>query len=151
MRICPNCGEKAVGKVKGVFPYSEDHLQCGKCDSTYNFDEFGSARARAGRQSGRWKKVFPPSHDRLHHVRKSRYGVTKEWYLEQIKSGKCQLCNKEAERFCVEHCHETGIVRGVVCHKCNILIGYIENNRHLINRVYEWIDANSDTAICPHS
>ena len=138
MRICPHCEEKAVGKVKGVFPYSEDHLQCGECDSTYNFDEFGSLQAKAGRKSGRWK-ANKPSPDHLHHMRKMRYGVTKEWYLEQTASGKCQLCDKATDKFCVEHCHKTGVVRGVVCHKCNTLIGVIENNKHLLTRVYDWI------------
>ena len=35
-RFCPSCGEGKVDEVKGTEPYSEDHLMCNKCDSTFN-------------------------------------------------------------------------------------------------------------------
>lgn len=38
-RFCPSCGEGKVDEVKGTEPYSEDHLMCNKCDSTFNEEE----------------------------------------------------------------------------------------------------------------
>jgi len=38
-RFCPSCGEGKVDEVKGTEPYSEDHLMCNKCDSTFNKEE----------------------------------------------------------------------------------------------------------------
>jgi len=35
---CPKCGVD-LELVKANFPYSEEHLQCPKCDGTYNKEE----------------------------------------------------------------------------------------------------------------
>jgi hypothetical protein len=36
---CPHCKEGSIEPVKGTEPYSEDHLMCNKCDSTFNKEE----------------------------------------------------------------------------------------------------------------
>lgn len=33
--LCPHCKQGNLVSICGVFPYSLDHLQCEKCDSTY--------------------------------------------------------------------------------------------------------------------
>lgn len=56
---------------------------------------------------------------------KSRYGLSasqvKELLAEQ--HGVCAICKKEMSRMCIDHCHETGVVRGLLCHRCNICLG----------------------------
>lgn len=54
-----------------------------------------------------------------------------EW--EQIKAGQdglCFICRKEPAsgiRLATDHCHKTGLIRGLLCNHCNHLIGKIEN------------------------
>jgi hypothetical protein len=61
----------------------------------------------------------------------SRYGISLETYNEMLASqdGKCYLCdNTEGnKRPHVDHNHETGKVRGLLCYPCNTKIGVIEN------------------------
>ncbi len=49
----------------------------------------------------------------------------------QIQQGKCKLCgihNTEFKRnFSVDHDHETGMFRSLLCNKCNLKLGYIED------------------------
>lgn len=61
---------------------------------------------------------------------KQRYGLSKEEYdyLVQSHNNHCKLCGRYTQKLCVDHCHKTGIVRGLLCHKCNIIVGVIENN-----------------------
>jgi transposase-like protein len=37
--ICPHCKKGILEKVLGDEPYTEDHYQCNKCDSTFNLEE----------------------------------------------------------------------------------------------------------------
>lgn len=45
---------------------------------------------------------------------------------------KCLLCQidlrkVEARNICLDHCHKTGFVRGVLCRNCNGVLGKLEN------------------------
>ncbi len=56
---------------------------------------------------------------------KSRYGLTADQYAELLlkQGGACAVCRSVVEKFHVDHCHNTGQVRGLLCHKCNIRLG----------------------------
>lgn len=60
------------------------------------------------------------------------YGVDKfmydAMYFEQ--DGACLICKKR-EATCVDHCHKTGRVRGLLCLGCNTLLGFIETEGRL--------------------
>lgn len=67
---------------------------------------------------------------------KHTYGITKEEYAAMLKSqkGVCHLCKKpetmihlgKTARLCVDHCHKTGKIRGLLCNACNHAIGRLE-------------------------
>ena len=42
--------------------------------------------------------------------------------------GTCELCKRKPVVPCLDHCHSTGVNRGVLCRGCNALLGKIENN-----------------------
>mgnify|MGYP001767355964 CR=1 FL=1 len=56
---------------------------------------------------------------------KTRYDLTPEQVEEmrKMQGGKCALCPTELKKFHVDHCHNTGKVRGLLCHRCNIRLG----------------------------
>lgn len=65
---------------------------------------------------------------------KRLYGITQGDYelLFASQNGKCALCKRsETElktRLCVDHDHKTGRVRGLLCRRCNLVLGVYENN-----------------------
>ncbi|RPE39691.1 recombination endonuclease VII [Streptomyces sp. Ag109_O5-1] len=78
-----------------------------------------------------------------------RYGVDKAMfeamYFEQ--DGKCAIpiCTREAVS--VDHDHETGRVRGLVCQGCNIALGFLESASWVADaRTYL---ADADTPLPP--
>ena len=46
----------------------------------------------------------------------------------QKQGGKCALCKRKPAVPCLDHCHSTGVNRGVLCRGCNALLGKIEND-----------------------
>ena len=75
---------------------------------------------------------------------KFKYGLTIEEYDEMFKrqNGLCAVCGKP-ETFChqdtkvptrlsVDHSHDTGKVRGLLCRKCNQLIGFADDNTNIL-------------------
>jgi hypothetical protein len=58
------------------------------------------------------------------------YGITYEDYLQLLESQdhKCAICGtEESDRkggdLVVDHCHASGKVRGMLCQKCNLMLG----------------------------
>jgi len=70
------------------------------------------------------------------------FNITIEEY-EQIytfQGGKCAICGKpetavlsgKVKRLAVDHCHDTGVVRGLLCGRCNTAIGLLNHDIDLL-------------------
>jgi hypothetical protein len=60
-------------------------------------------------------------------------GADEFYDTELAKDDKCRICGTtEAEcpkgRLAIDHCHETGELRGLLCSKCNTAIGLLGDN-----------------------
>ena len=84
----------------------------------------------------------------------NKYGITLEQYEElfEKQGGVCALCkkpetarrNKKAEggeRLAVDHCHDTGVVRGLLCFKCNTAIGALGDTQEAAVRAMNYLSS----------
>lgn len=67
------------------------------------------------------------------------YGLSKESYLSLVRdqNNRCKLCNayeKDHFQLHVDHCHETGKVRGLLCPLCNQGIGLMKHDSTLLRK-----------------
>jgi Autographiviridae endonuclease VII len=86
-----------------------------------------NARAKELRKANPQKKYFE--------ILKNRYGVSREWFYKQLEKqdGRC-VCGFVFSLFTgdrnrsphVDHNHETGRVRGLLCSRCNTSIGLLQ-------------------------
>lgn len=55
-----------------------------------------------------------------------KYGMRQEDYLVLYEAvgGKCQICGVRYKVLAVDHCHNSGKVRGLLCKKCNSGLGF---------------------------
>ena len=63
------------------------------------------------------------------HLRKN-YGITmaQREALEKAQGGKCAICKRGFQTTpCVDHCHDTGKVRGLLCYRCNVWMGAVDH------------------------
>lgn len=75
---------------------------------------------------------------------KRQYGMTLAEYdaLLERQNGGCGICKggtKGRGRFHVDHCHETGRVRGLLCAKCNILLGHADDDTKLLRSAISYL------------
>jgi hypothetical protein len=122
-RACNKC---ARTKPLEQFPKRDKQVRRYTCTHCYN--EFrrtrGDYRRKPGAPgAGRWRAL------------KERYGLTREQYLALVaaQSGVCAMCQqapKSVRPLVVDHCHNTGVIRGLLCVYCNVAVGIYENHRH---------------------
>lgn len=90
-----------------------------------------------------------PEYSRLY-LMKKRFGLTLEdWEaMREAQGNRCAICrevfpeeSKKGGRYkiCIDHCHVTNKVRGLLCHKCNIGLGHFNDDLERLQRAMEYI------------
>jgi Autographiviridae endonuclease VII len=84
-----------------------------------------------------WESQLNPDQIFDWHLRRE-YGVTVEWYRakEVEQQGLCAICrrperqrrNGKLKRLAVDHDHETGKARALLCSSCNMKVGVLEDS-----------------------
>ena len=76
---------------------------------------------------------------------KSKYGITQDEYdlnLE-LQDDACKICKTDASEFTkklsVDHNHETGEVRGLLCPSCNSGLGQFKDNIEFLEEAIEYL------------
>jgi Recombination endonuclease VII len=67
---------------------------------------------------------------------KRKYGITEQWYVDQLakQGGVCAICGehaptgKYAEYMAIDHDHQSGKPRGILCGGCNTGIGWLDKS-----------------------
>lgn len=67
---------------------------------------------------------------------REKHNLTEEEHARLLTNG-CGICRAKATA--VDHCHRTGKVRGGLCHKCNIGIGYFNDCALLLNNAIDYL------------
>ena len=79
---------------------------------------------------------------------RKKYGITLYEYNEMLKSqnGVCAICLNFCDtgmNLAVDHDHNTGKIRALLCKNCNTAIGLFKENTNYISRAIEYLEFNS--------
>jgi len=143
-KICTKCGIKKYRRDFGKRKAAKDGLrpQCKECDKKYRIaywkahpNRLKSKDYKSNRES-RWRK----------------WGLT--FTLEdyntmfEAQGGKCAICgihqNTLSKRLCVDHCHESLEVRGLLCTKCNTAIARFENDIIWLDKAMDYLGRGNE-------
>jgi len=108
---------------------------CRSCGEHKPLDEFGH-------NWGGSPKPVCHSCVYLAHVR-NKYGLSESQYnhIKDASGGKCILCQCDDKRLVVDHCHTTGMVRGLICSRCNTGLGMFKDDNVLLGRAMQYLSA----------
>lgn len=102
-------------------------LECGRI----RLKKFRQSNLEHIRKQGR-------SHKRFH-----RYGMTQSLYdsMLSVQQNKCAICGgiSSGRSLAIDHCHKTGKIRGLLCEKCNWMIGFAKDNPDILRSAIEYL------------
>ena len=76
---------------------------------------------------------------------KKAYGITLEEYniMFEEQKGCCSICGDHQssmlKSLSVDHCHETGRIRGLLCKNCNTSLGQFKDNIAILFKAIEYL------------
>lgn len=76
---------------------------------------------------------------------RTRYNLSDDQYRKMLQrqKGRCAICHVSQDaarrRFDVDHCHKTGIIRGLLCIRCNRGIGLLRDDFTIIKRAMRYL------------
>lgn len=134
---CGTCVTKQGSKYKGAPPVQ----RCPNCNKefvrrtprqTYCSKECGGTQRHA-------------------HI-KSTYGLSASDYKQLLDdcNGTCSICNQKETatirgKVCeltVDHCHQSGKVRGLLCRQCNVGLGNFKDNVGLLQSAIKYLEGS---------
>jgi len=89
----------------------------------------------------RWAKM--PYWKKRERTLKKEYGITYRVFIGmlEIQDYRCATCRRllTEQEACVDHCHDTGAIRGILCNHCNRALGLVYDNRETLKRMMEYL------------
>jgi hypothetical protein len=77
--------------------------------------------------------------------RARRYGLSLADYraLQKRQGNACAICRKVTRVLCIDHCHVTGRVRGLLCRRCNSALGFYADDQRLLRAALAYLQATT--------
>ncbi len=141
-KICTGCQQEK--------PLSEFFSRGGKLAHLYKSQCKPCMQAKRlewGQQNSDYLNTWRRNNWVVTNRRLRRRGATQDMYnaMYEAQKGCCALCNEPEEKFvwlCIDHDHETGKIRGLLCPNCNRGLGLLKDSASLLRKAAEYIDTN---------
>jgi hypothetical protein len=152
MHKCKPCGSaRAPSKVMAYRRslYAEGKSICFTCAEIKSLGEFYPDKTKWNGVTGRCR---PCQREVMSdYARRSRTGWSREEYEEAHRSqdGRCAICKKpessigrngEVLALAADHCHATGKKRGLLCRRCNQVLGKFEDDPKLLRAAAHYLE-----------
>lgn len=125
--------------------------RCTKCGQSKSLEAFHRHRRnKDGRRAvckaceSKRAKAVSPEENRRKNLKK-RYGITLDEYSTMLaaQNYRCAICRTDEPKhkgfFVVDHCHTTGRIRGLLCQRCNYVVGLAGDDPELFRMAFEYL------------
>jgi hypothetical protein len=129
LKICKECGIE-----KNISDFYAGRKDCKDCKNA------------AARQ---WRKDNPENTQKhLMRMRERnkerRYGITQEQFDQMLvdQNNKCKICDiefKNTKDTHIDHCHNSSVVRGLLCNNCNVALGQFGDNTDIMDNAIKYL------------
>jgi hypothetical protein len=138
----------------GYVPYGGSNkyplweVQCSVCKSKYSIPQSTLVYTKSCSACNPKRDLshVPKERRQFATIIKRKYNLEWDEYLQivEAQNGKCAIClipfEKLKSRFvCIDHCHTTGKVRGVLCSNCNVGLGKFKDDKDTLLRAVAYL------------
>jgi hypothetical protein len=126
--------------------YTKRHNQATGAERTARYrerqgDEY---RIKHAAEQRLWRSTPEGKRAKKNLALRKRYGITIEQFeeLAALQEGVCNICMKTLDmgfHTHVDHCHDTGDVRGILCSGCNVAIGIFSHDPEVLQRAIAYL------------
>lgn len=145
-KFAVDVGEKPEGcrleRKDNTKPYSKENFVWRKFPMAAE-----DVRAKQAARMRKWHENNP--HKELDYNFKRNYGISREDYdaMLEEQNHRCKICGETERprsdgkvlRLSVDHCHDTRQVRGLLCTKCNMGLGYYDHSIERLRSAIEYL------------
>lgn len=91
-----------------------------------------------------WKESINPHADpKAQYIAAAKRNIERD-RLQKEQKDRCAICDMHAAEngkgLALDHDHETDAIRGLLCNKCNLLIGMADDNPALLRAAAEYLE-----------
>lgn len=135
-KFCNSCKNNYIyNGHRKKYLVNDNKKRCTKCNSIKEISDFYTDKSKLDSKHPICKKC----HSLQTKIKK--YNITKEQAIE-LSNSKCEICNSDKNVF-IDHCHETGKVRGSLCQSCNFGIGCFKDDVILLDNAIKYLEKNN--------
>ena len=121
MKTCTSC-KKNLG---------EDHFH----KRTYSSGKVG-LQPKCKKCSSKKRATYYKPHQYM----RTKFKLTEDQYDDLMKNENCEICNVKLTKKCIDHCHSTEKIRGVLCNNCNTALGLVGDNVNTLSRMIDYLN-----------
>jgi hypothetical protein len=135
--LCGSCYDR-------VLKEENPRYRANQTSNFYRWKERNPERYRASQKARteRDKRSAEAKQKKREQMLRRNYGITQAEYDQMLgeQRGGCALCFRApgAKPLHVDHSHETGTVRGLLCHRCNWFLGTVDADPTIIQRIIDY-------------
>jgi hypothetical protein len=135
------------------------HSACKVCERAMAKDWYERNKEKATAKVREWREQNADavkqyrSDNRQKHYRQElvrKYGVDPTWFDEQLQQqdNACVCCKRQFKWIDkqttphVDHCHTTKKVRGILCNRCNTVLGLCEDKKELFKNLAGYLECH---------
>lgn len=156
---CPKCNSsKGASNFRVRGDTGKRRTICNACWSErckrYNANRDQDAQRAYAREYYHRKLKQSPDYAKRQHERRIalRYGISGSDYaaLRERQGNRCAICNNPSpagKNLYVDHCHQTGVVRGLLCGACNLGLGKLGDTLADLRRALKYLEAHERSKI----
>ena len=150
MNEVPHATTEQLQVIKDSLP---EKVACKTCHVSKPLSEFNISRTAINGRVKYCRECANKERRRRHRYsfeRKSwslqrKFNIDLEQYQALFKqqNGLCAICQKpekvQSRMLSVDHDHKTGVIRGLLCHRCNLGIGYFKDDVSLLQAAAKYL------------